>query len=1183
MKTNHLDYINFEEVNKLLEGFNKSTGFVTAILDLEGKVLSKSGWRQICTGFHRVNPETSGNCRISDTILANESGKEEKYHFYKCLNGLVDVAVPIVINGEHVANLFSGQFFFDEPDRDFFRQQAHRYGFNEHEYLKALADVPVVSREKVTIAMDFLLNMTQLISDITLQKIEQSQLNEALRKSEERSRSALDNMLEGCQIIGHDWRYIYLNHSAGVHNRRPNNELLGRRYQDMWPGIEKTVVFKIISNVLEKRVPNHFENEFVFPSGESGWFDLSIQPVPEGVFILSIDITQRKRNEEQLFESEFRFGKLYENGPFGMVMADSELRFKKANPAFCSILGYNEDELRSLTFIQVTHPDDITSDLSNIRKLTNKEIQVYRTEKRYIRKDGQVIWGSLTVTTASGSNGQFLYYLAVIEDITPRKDAEEELSLLNERISTATRSSQVGIWDWDIKNNILTWDDQMYSLYSLKKEEFTGAYEAWINGLHPADRDFCQNETRLALLGKKEYDTEFRVVWPDGTVHFIKGKGEVFRDERDDPVRMVGINFDITEKKLAEEELQYNEALLIEVGRIANVGGWDFDPSSGMANWTEQVARIHDLDPQSPASVTLSINYYSEHCRPIIEKAFHDLVEYAIPYDLELEIDTAKGNHKWVRTIGRPVVENGKVTRVHGSFQDVTERKMIEIALQESEEIYRKALKTSPDSININRLEDGMYVSINQGFIDIMEYAEADVIGKTSIEISLWHNPEDRQRLVRELNSKGFVANLEAKFCSKSGRLIDGLMSAAIIEISGAAHIISITRDITERKRVETALHESEEKFRMLIENIPLPVTYVTIDGEIIFRNERFLQVIGYPYEEVPTIGEWWVRAYPDDQYREWVSRNWTSLVERASEEGTDIAPEEYEITCKDGLERTFTVSGIIIGGNLLIIFIDITDRKKAEYEIMNLNETLEERVGERTAQLQEANKELEAFSYSVSHDLRSPLRHINGFAEILSKQYSDHLPDDAQKHLNTIMDSAKKMGSLIDDLLSFSRTGRTELKKSTLNMNQVLEDAMTQLKPTFVDRRIDWIIPSLPQVFGDYSLLRLVWVNLLDNAVKYTLIREEAVIQIGYEKGKKEIIFFIKDNGAGFDMKYVQKLFGVFQRLHSPAQFEGTGIGLANVRRIILRHGGRTWAEAKPDEGATFYFSIPKKTEVNQ
>jgi light-regulated signal transduction histidine kinase (bacteriophytochrome) len=234
-------------------------------------------------------------------------------------------------------------------------------------------------------------------------------------------------------------------------------------------------------------------------------------------------------------------------------------------------------------------------------------------------------------------------------------------------------------------------------------------------------------------------------------------------------------------------------------------------------------------------------------------------------------------------------------------------------------------------------------------------------------------------------------------------------------------------------------------------------------------------------------------------------------------------------------------------------------------------------RVIQRTSQLEAVNKELEAFSYSVSHDLRAPLRHINSFAEILTTQYSGTLSKEGLKHLRAITESAKKMGTLIDDLLSFSRTGRAELKKSTFNMNHVIEDALAQIKPSFKDRKISWKISSLPDIHGDYIMLRLVWVNLLDNAVKYTKNKEKTIIQIACKEGKKEFEFSIKDNGVGFEMKYADKLFGVFQRLHSSAQFDGTGIGLANVKRIILRHGGRVWAEADIDKGATFYFSIPK------
>jgi signal transduction histidine kinase len=255
-----------------------------------------------------------------------------------------------------------------------------------------------------------------------------------------------------------------------------------------------------------------------------------------------------------------------------------------------------------------------------------------------------------------------------------------------------------------------------------------------------------------------------------------------------------------------------------------------------------------------------------------------------------------------------------------------------------------------------------------------------------------------------------------------------------------------------------------------------------------------------------------------------------------------------------------------------------IEARKLAEKEILKLNSELEQRILDRTAQLKIVNLELEAFSHSVSHDLRAPLRHINGFAEILKEEYYDQLPEKAKNYLDTISDSAKKMNILIDDLIKLSRTNRIELKKSMLKMNQVLDDALSEVQSLLENRKVDINISTLPEIIGDYNLLRLVWVNLLDNAIKYTRPRKKAVINIDYKEEKEEFIFCIHDNGVGFDMNYAQKLFGAFQRLHSTDEFEGTGIGLSNVRRIISRHSGRTWAEAELDKGASFYFSLPKK-----
>jgi PAS domain S-box-containing protein len=267
----------------------------------------------------------------------------------------------------------------------------------------------------------------------------------------------------------------------------------------------------------------------------------------------------------------------------------------------------------------------------------------------------------------------------------------------------------------------------------------------------------------------------------------------------------------------------------------------------------------------------------------------------------------------------------------------------------------------------------------------------------------------------------------------------------------------------------------------------------------------------------------------------------------------------------------TFTSGGKL---HFLMTVDDITERKLAEIEVKGYQDHLEE----QTAKLEASNKELESFSYSVSHDLRAPLRHVSGYVELLNKRFQSELSEKGRHYLDSIADSVHVMGMLIDDLLQFSRSGRTEMRQSDLDMNEIVKEVIESLHKDNPDREIEWVKVKLPSVCGDEAMLRLVWINLLSNAVKFTRTRKKARIEIGVRREKKELVFFVRDNGVGFDMQYAQKLFGVFQRLHPTEEFEGTGIGLANAQRIVLRHGGRIWAEAEPDKGAVFYFSIPNK-----
>lgn len=346
-------------------------------------------------------------------------------------------------------------------------------------------------------------------------------------------------------------------------------------------------------------------------------------------------------------------------------------------------------------------------------------------------------------------------------------------------------------------------------------------------------------------------------------------------------------------------------------------------------------------------------------------------------------------------------------------------------------------------------------------------------------------------------------------------------------------------------------------------------------NGSVQYSNPAFTALTGYSREEV--LGKNPRILKSGKQGREFYSAMWAAILNGQIWHG------EFTNRRKDGTlyHDEHTIAPVRSEGGEITHFVavmqDITGRKRAEEEIRNLNEQLERRVRERTSQLEAANRELEAFSYSVSHDLSAPLRHIAGFVRLLREDLGPSLAEDPLHCLKQIEDSARRMRQLIDDLLDFSRTARAEMRLSRVPVQTLVEEVRRDLQSEVGARHVVWKTQPLPEVNADPTLLRQVFVNLMSNAIKYTRPRDPAIIEIGASVEKSgETVFYVRDNGVGFDMQYAGKLFGVFQRLHFAEDFEGTGIGLANVQRVINRHGGRAWAEGKVDGGATFYFSLP-------
>lgn len=1166
---------------------------------------------------------------------------------------------------------------------------------------------------------------SELIRELQLSQIELELQNQELLKSRE---------LTGMNENGEEYRYMFennpqpmwiydletlvfleVNDAAIHHYGYSKDEFLAMTLKDIRPKEDIEALLQDVEKTMKTYNPSG-QWRHLKKNGEIIFVDIISHTVTfngrKARHVMVTDITERIQQEEKLFETEFRFTKLWENGPFGMMLVNQKFLYEKVNPAFCNMLGYSEDELLQLTFKDISNPEDLASDLPNIQKLINKEISVYKTEKRYIRKDGQQIWGALTVTSNYDNEGQFLYNLAIIEDITRRKLAEEELKKskkllsetesmgkvggwefnvdtmeqnwteevyrihevemdfnpnvneginfysdesrpiieqaverilifgepfdleleiitakgnlrkvhsigkadfenrriygffqditdrklaeeklrenqvlltqvlnsepdsifavdlnycllinnqrhqevlvetgghqlrvgesifaddykqevldfwkglynrafkgevfkielewtytdglqhstennfaplrdtsgniigalvlihditerktaeneikkLNERITTATKASQVGIWDWEIQNNRLTWDDQMYVLYGVKKDEFAGAYETWVNGLHPDDREFSTSQTQLALSGEKDYDTEFRVVWPNGTIRYCKAKGEVFRNEKGEPIRMLGVNYDITERILIEKELQESEEYLKLGYETANLGIWKNDLTTMTVEFDER-ARSHYGFEESVVmlSEVIARIHPDDMSRLVAEIEKATAPTGSGRYSTEYRVIHPDGTERWLH-IGVRVIYGGEGEKRRsvmgfGTSLDITERKQREETLRKLEYVLSEGQK------------------------------------------------------IAHVGTFEFIVETQTTNWSAEEYAIYGLDPG-----------------------------EPSPPYEIMLAKCIHPD-----DADLLHQTFSIALQSNSVYELEHRI------IRPDGSIR-WVF---------------------------DRAKPYFDHSGKLV--RYVGTTLDITERKQTEEDIRKLNEELEQRVLDRTAQLEAANKELEAFSYSVSHDLRAPLRHINGFVDLLNEKYTDLLPDKGKHYLSVITEASSQMGNLIDDLLQFSRTGRQEMQQMMLDMNSLIHEVVRFYADETNNRKISWEIGKLPTLKVDQSLLRMVWFNLIGNAIKFTRGKDYPQIKIGYTEEKKEYIFYVCDNGAGFDMRYVHKLFGVFQRLHTKQQFEGTGIGLANVQRIILKHGGRCWAESELNKGATFYFTIPKSEE---
>ena len=642
---------------------------------------------------------------------------------------------------------------------------------------------------------------------------------------------------------------------------------------------------------------------------------------------------------------------------------------------------------------------------------------------------------------------------------------------------------------------------------------------------------------------------------------------------------------DVSDQKRTEEALRRSQADLERQARMlqqsqqaARVGGWEYDLTVGEMFWTEEMYRLHGVTPETyqvtgESAVAIYASEFQDQIAEAVQRAF----QTGQPYDLEAQIVTFDGQRKWIRTVGQPVFRNGVPVKLYGSFQDISGQKATEDLLRRAEAEYRTLYENVPIGL-YRSTPDGKQARVNPYLVHLNGFtSEADQISAIQdIAIEWYVDPKRRAEFVAAIEREGEIANFESEiqryttgerlWVSENARAIRDL-HGRIVQFEGSVI------DITDRKRVELALEDQRRFAQSVMETMGQGLTVTDVDGRFVYVNEAYARMLGYSPDEM-------VGKTPFD----FTAEADHAVLEHARRSRSQHEKSSYETSLRhrDGTLVYAMITGVprfergVLAGSIATIT-DLSERRKSEEALKELNEELASK-----------NREMETFTYSVSHDLKAPLRGIDGYSRILLEDYSDRLDDEGRRFLRTIRGATEQMSQLITDLLAYSRLERRALSEAPINLTELVGAVIAQ-RLRDVSGREPTILLDLPPhtiVRGDRDGLAQAVRNLVDNAFKFTRDAEQPRIEVRAERVRAEeegsvVRLAVRDNGVGFDMQYHDKIFGIFTRLHRAEDYPGTGVGLALVRKAMERMGGRVWAQSQPGEGATFYLEMPAVDEA--